>query len=562
MSVNVHEYLFAGAGEMRSRCRAHDWAQTSLGAPDEWPQSLRTAVQITLSLPTSAVLLWGPDLLQIYNDAYRVLMGVKHPAGLAQATRECWPEVWSINAPVYERVLAGETVFLEDALFPVTRTGGLVDAWFTLAYIPVRDDDGTVAGIMVSVQERTAALLAIRERDRLINELDVERARLEEAFRLAPSFIALFRGDEMCFEFVNESFYDLIGNREVLGRTMVQALPELDAQGFGELLHRVRAHGEPWVGRETRLQLKRGPGPELEDRYVNIIVRLMSDADGAPQGVVAHGSDVTAQVLARRAAADLLAVSERAREDAESARTYADVARSNAERANQAKGRFLAVMSHELRTPLNAIGGYAELIEMGIRGPVTPTQVKDLKRIQLSKRHLLGLINEVLDYAKLETATLDYASEPVLARDVVETAETLVAPQARAKKITLTVEPCPPGLAVRADSEKVKQILVNLLSNAVKFTDRRGTVRVSCAAQDDERIAFIVKDDGIGIEDHQFEHIFEPFVQIRADVARTQEGTGLGLAISRELARAMGGDLMVESVFGRGSTFTLTLPLA
>jgi signal transduction histidine kinase len=236
-------------------------------------------------------------------------------------------------------------------------------------------------------------------------------------------------------------------------------------------------------------------------------------------------------------------------------------ARAEAERANRAKSEFLAVMSHELRTPLNAIGGYAELMEMGIRGPITPQQREDLRRVQTSQRHLLGLINEVLNYAKLETGTVHYDVADVRLRDAIAGAEALVAPQAQSRQLALVVQPCPPELAVRADPEKVRQILVNLLSNAVKFTDRGGSVAVECDDGGD-RVHVRVRDTGIGIPADQLERIFEPFVQVRADLTRTAEGTGLGLAISRDLARGMGGDLAAESAVGAGSTFTLTLPRA
>ena len=253
----------------------------------------------------------------------------------------------------------------------------------------------------------------------------------------------------------------------------------------------------------------------------------------------------------------------------------------SAETANRAKSEFLAVMSHELRTPLNAIGGYAELLEMGIRGPVTPQQREDLARIQMSQRHLLGLINDVLNYAKLETGTVHYAMADVRAWDALAAAEGLVAPQARAKGLALSVSRCADDVVVRADADKLRQVLVNLLSNAVKFTDRGGRIELTCdvshsgssgtdVSHDNGArsggvpllVRYTVRDTGIGIAAHQLERIFEPFVQVHSDLTRTAEGTGLGLAISRDLARGMGGDLTAESEVGVGSTFTLTLPAA
>ena len=230
--------------------------------------------------------------------------------------------------------------------------------------------------------------------------------------------------------------------------------------------------------------------------------------------------------------------------------------------ASRAKSEFLAVMSHELRTPLNAIGGYAELIEMGLRGPVTPEQRADLERIQRSQRHLLGLINGVLNYARLEGGTVDYAIEDVPLDDVLATCEALTAPQVRARGLELAFAGCDASLAARADREKVRQVVLNLLSNAVKFTEPGGRVAMSCAATGEDMVAVRVADTGRGIPAEQLERVFQPFVQVDARLARTQEGVGLGLAISRDLARGMGGDLTVESEVGAGSTFTLTLPRA
>jgi signal transduction histidine kinase len=248
------------------------------------------------------------------------------------------------------------------------------------------------------------------------------------------------------------------------------------------------------------------------------------------------------------------------------ARADAEAARLDAEAANRAKGEFLAVMSHELRTPLNAIGGYAELMEMGIRGPVTPQQQEDLRRIHASQRHLLGLINEVLNYAKLETGTVHYELADVPMREALIAAEALVAPQARTKGLRLRIADCSSALLVRADAEKLRQILVNLLSNAIKFTDvghgREGQVDLWCEAAEGGLVRACVRDTGIGIAADKLEAIFDPFVQVRADLTRPHEGTGLGLAISRDLARGMDGDLTVESEIGAGSTFVLTLPAA
>jgi signal transduction histidine kinase len=264
-------------------------------------------------------------------------------------------------------------------------------------------------------------------------------------------------------------------------------------------------------------------------------------------------ADITARAQAAREVERLLA-------EAEAARAAAEVSRREAEAANRAKSEFLAVMSHELRTPLNAIGGYAELMEMGIRGPVTEPQRDDLSRIQRSQRHLLGLVNEVLNYAKLESGSVRYAAADVAVHEAVADAAALVAPQARAKGLALSVRECRADLAARADPEKLRQVVVNLLSNAIKFTDQGGAELFVTCDDDAGTVAIRVRDTGMGIPADKLGVIFDPFVQVRADLTRTADGAGLGLAISRDLARGMGGDLTAESTPGVGSTFTLTLP--
>ncbi len=306
--------------------------------------------------------------------------------------------------------------------------------------------------------------------------------------------------------------------------------------------------------------------PAWSDCPVQLFV-ASSERQSAPLAALAERSAGRSLVLLDRPVppASLISVMRAALHNR--ARQYAlrdllrqyEEARGEADAANRAKGEFLSVMSHELRTPLNAIGGYAELLEMGIRGPVTPAQRVDLVRIQLSQKHLLGLVNEVLNYTKLETGTVEYHIEDVPVREAFEAAQALVLPQARAKELEVVAGATERMLSVRADADKLRQILVNLLSNAVKFTRPGGRINLDCARTGDT-ICFQVRDTGVGIPEDKIAAVFEPFVQVRSDLTRTEEGTGLGLAISRQLAHGMGGNLVVESTPGVGSVFILKLP--
>jgi signal transduction histidine kinase len=265
-----------------------------------------------------------------------------------------------------------------------------------------------------------------------------------------------------------------------------------------------------------------------------------------------------AQLMEALERARLLSENTRLYEAERAARKEAELARGEAENANRAKSEFLANMSHELRTPLNAIAGYVELLDMEIRGPITKAQRDDLARIKVSQRLLLRLVNDVLNFAKLESGHVPVTLKDVEVSAVLAAVEPLVLPQLMSKGLQFKSDPCPPDLRATVDAEKLEQILLNLLSNAIKFTPPEGSIRLSCEATN-STVSIRVSDSGRGIPEEKQDRIFEPFVRVDEGFARKTEGTGLGLAISRNLARAMGGELAVQSTPGEGATFTITL---
>jgi signal transduction histidine kinase len=236
------------------------------------------------------------------------------------------------------------------------------------------------------------------------------------------------------------------------------------------------------------------------------------------------------------------------------------MAREEAERANQAKGNFLAVMSHELRTPLSAIIGYEELLADEITGPINDGQRQQLSRIKASARHLLQLIDEILTYSRVEVGREAVDIETVPLQAVIDDAVALVAPMADDKGVALTCSKLDGVTPIRTDAQKVRQIVVNLLSNAVKFTAAGGSISVTLTTTE-RRVTITIRDSGIGIAGEFLDRIFEPFWQVEQKATRTAGGTGLGLSVSRRLARMLGGEIEVESTVGEGSTFIVTLPL-
>lgn len=236
-------------------------------------------------------------------------------------------------------------------------------------------------------------------------------------------------------------------------------------------------------------------------------------------------------------------------------------AQQEAAEANRAKAEFLALMSHELRTPLNAISGYAELLSLGVLGPLSDRQTDAVTRMQRNQQHLLALVNDVLGFAKVETGSVALVPEKVPVTEVFDAVEPLIQPELLRKRFAFHRTPVRPALAVRADPKSLRQILANLLSNAAKYTDEGGTITVG-AEQMAEMVRIWVRDTGIGIEQEKLARVFEPFFQVEHGPTRRFPGIGLGLTIARDLARRMDGDVTIESAVGSGTTVSVMLPAA
>jgi signal transduction histidine kinase len=351
------------------------------------------------------------------------------------------------------------------------------------------------------------------------------------------------------------------------------------ACGFGEPLassrelegptfcHFTIQSAEPLVIPDTRADPVYRDVPTVQSlgvaAYVGIPILINGEVIGAfcAIDIVPHyWSEVEITALQELAAVAVSEISLRA------TRAEVDRARAEADAANNAKSDFLAAMSHDLRTPLNAIGGYAQLIEMGVQGPTTEGQRESASRILRAQRHLLTLIDDILQFAKAESGQIPLEMGPVSLAEVCDALESLVGPQASEKRIQFGCDLTGPSdgsgetMTAIADFDRVLQILVNVSTNAIKFTDTGGRVTVT-SRRSGSWTDVAVRDTGRGIAPEHIEQIFQPFVQVSGG-SDMRAGVGLGLATSRNLARKMGGDILVESAPGAGSTFTLRLPSA
>jgi PAS domain S-box-containing protein len=286
--------FLADGGEMGERMRGFDWSRSPLGAPQRWPQALKTATAILLTSKFPMFLAWGPELRVLYNDAYAEVLGGKHPAALGHAFEDIWADIWADIEPLVHRAVAGESTYFENLPLTMTREGYPEQTWFTFSYSPLRGDDGQVAGMFCVCTETTATVLAERER---VGETE----RLRQLFDNAPGFMAVVRGPDHVFEMANASYQTLVGRIDLIGKPVREAVPEVEGQGLFEALDKVYRSGKPFSGRSVPVKLQRQPGGPREERLLDFVFQPIFDSSGAVSGIFADGYDVTERIVAETA---------------------------------------------------------------------------------------------------------------------------------------------------------------------------------------------------------------------------------------------------------------------
>jgi signal transduction histidine kinase len=513
-----------GIGEMADLTRSFDWSQTSVGPIDRWPEVLLNAVNTLLNSRHPMFLWWGEDLVQFYNDAYRPSLGEgKHPMALGQKGRDCWPEIWPIIFPQIEAVMTGgEASWHENQLVPIIRNGRLEDVYWTYGYSPVYTSTGQIAGTLVVCTETTNTILAERLQQR-------EMERIADLFEQAPAFFALLNGPEHIFEMVNGSHLKLIGHRSVLGKSVREAMPEAEGQGFIQLLDEVYRTGTPFVGRGTPIQLARTPDHPLELRYIDFVYQPKREPDGSVSGIIVLGVDVTD---AKRSEQLLL----------------------QSEKLN-AVGRLASSIAHEINNPLASV---TNLIFLAQREAVNPKTKEYLATAEIELRRVSAIANQTLQFHRQSTSPA-----PVTATSLIDA--TLPLYQSRIANARVKIERRDRARRpVTCLDGEIRQVLSNLIGNAIDAMsqkDRRLLIRSreSTDWRTGRRgVTLTIADTGSGMSANTISRIFEPFFTTKGN-----KGTGLGLWISREIIERHRGSLKVKSrdaAHCSGTVFTLFLP--
>ena len=526
MSAGVrHEPLLflSGGGTMRALMRDHDWAASPLGHPRDWPQPLRTTVALMLDSKFPMFVAWGDELGFLYNDAYSVILGARHPASLGLRFRDVWPDIWDDVAPLVARTMGGESIYLDRFPLTMRRHGYDEETWFRFSYSPVRGDDGLVAGMFCACVEITDEVLAQRYRDE-------ENTRLVNLFEEAPGIIAVLRGPDHVFELTNRSYLALVGHRDLIGKPVRDALPEVQGQGYFELLDEVYRSGQSFVGHAVPLRVQREPDGPLEECFLDFVYQPIRDQQGRVTGIFVEGSDVTVRKR----------IEDELRE------------------ANRQKDDFLAMLAHELRNPLAPITTAAQLLQRGEMD--TPGIARASAIIARQAGHMTALVNDLLDVSRVTRGQVTMAQEPVAVEPLVQEAVEQVRPMIDSCHHELFVDVAP-GLYVLGDRTRLIQVLSNILNNAAKYTPARGRIVLNVRMEGgDVRIA--VRDNGQGIEPPMLPYIFDLFTQAERTPDRSQGGLGLGLALVKSLVQLHGGRVdALSDGLDEGSEFVVYLPL-
>ncbi|HEY6542603.1 MAG TPA: ATP-binding protein, partial [Ktedonobacteraceae bacterium] len=570
-SFSLADEVFAGGGEMGALMRSIDWSTTPLGAVEHWPQSLRTAVSICLASYFPMLIWWGQDLVKLYNDAYRPILGAKHPHSMGQRGKECWPEIWHIIGPMLEGVLnEGKATWSENQLLLLERNGYPEECYFTFSYSPIRDESSGVGGVFTAVTETTSHVLGERRlgtlREVAASAYDAKTA--EDACRIAAEALAKNPEDipfALLYLLKNEGKQaQLAGMSGIMDEAIHPALVDIagteDPTTTWPLAQVIR-NGQPAVVSDVldRFGHLLMHSPTEAVIHSALVLPIARPGQAEPYGLLIAGTSPL-RPLAGEYQSFLTLVAGQIAGAVASALAYQEARRQAEELAelDRAKTAFFSNVSHEFRTPLTLLLGPIDDALSNHEHPLPEHHRAQLEIVRRNALRLLKLVNTLLDFSRIEAGRALAAYEPTdLASFTGDLAKSFREVIERAG-LRFIVD-CPPlPEAVFVDRDMWEKIVLNLLSNAFKFT-LHGQITVAQHAIDDH-VELVVQDTGSGIAEEELPRIFERFYRSHNTEARTLEGSGIGLSLVSELVRLHGGIVHASSHIGEGTTFIVSIP--
>jgi len=513
---SVSRKYLDGGGEMGQLTRSFDWSKTALGDPDEWPQSLLATISIILNSRFPMFLWWGTGLIQFYNDAYRPSLGNngKHPSALGQHGADCWPEIWPVIKPLIDQVMAGgESTWSEDQLIPIYRNNRLEDVYWTFSYSKVRDDDGEVAGVLVTCNETT-------EKVKSFNSLKLAKHELELA--IAAADLGTWDLNPKTNKFIGNNrlkeWFGLAADKEIELSNALHAIIEADRENVAEAIAKALEKGS--------------------DGNYNIVYTIENQKDQVKRVVKANGKALfDTNGLPYRFSGILQDVTD----------DY---------QLQQRKDEFISVASHELKTPLTTLNASMQLLQRLMKtDPTSPKVPVFVEKANNNLNKLVRLLDDLLNVTRIQQGqlALNKTQFDLLAL-INDSTDHLRMDGSYDIAITGDKE-----LMIFADYRRLDQVIVNLVNNAVKYAPQSKRIEIH-VTHDDETVSVSVRDYGIGINAEKLPHLFDRYYRVDS-LGHQFSGLGLGLYISSEIITRHGGKIGVISNRGEGSRFWFTLPL-
>lgn len=572
-AISATSDIFSGGGEMGQLMRALDWSNTPLGPLASWPQSLRTTISICLSSRFPMLIWWGAELVMLYNDAYRPILGnTKHPQAMGQRGQECWPEIWNIIGPMLQDVMnTGSATWSDNQMLPLERNGYAEECYFTFSYSPIRDETGGIGGVFTAVTETTRQVLSER-RLRMLHDLaeySAEARTAEEACSISAGILAQNAADIP---------FALLYLLEDDGKTATLAGSfGLDSNTPASPTHvdlnSASTDSKQWpltqVAHTQQAEIVENISTRFDPFYVHgdgllphsvLVLPISRPGLPTPYGILLAGIspmralDDDYRNFFELVAAQLAIAIGKANAYHEANRRAEALAE-----LDRAKTAFFSNVSHEFRTPLTLMLGPIEDALADTENSLSPQQYERLQIVRRNSLRLLKLVNTLLDFSRIEAGRTEAIYEPTdLAAFTTDLASAFrSAMEQAALQFVVACSPLPE--LVYIDRDMWEKIVLNLLSNAFKFTFT-GQITVSLYLENNAA-HLRVRDTGTGIPQEELPHLFERFHRIRGAKARTHEGSGIGLALVSELVKLHNGNVQVESVPGEGTTFTIIIPL-